>query len=262
MNRTVTLISFITILFFSSCNYNVYYVSPFNINCNTYYARPLVSDSIRSAIYGTTLISTGSQNYGRDNPLSVQLSLHRSHTFRYLQAYYGANLAVGTYLLGENNYLVNRNYDGRYFGGGWANGGINLVIPVKQHEFRVLGIESSFGKEWGDYLQFRNHLPDSVANIIYRNNRFGSIGLSTEMVFKARNGAIGMKFAYGESFYRNIDKERSLARSKSVYLPPGYYSTTFSYTKQKYTLSIQLNADEHATSGQLGFTYKLNSILR
>ena len=64
-----------------------------------------------------------------------------------------------------------------------------------------------------------------------------------------------MKFAYGESFYKNLNQGRTV--TKPFYLERGYYSTTFSITKEILTISMQLNAGVYATSGQLGFTWRL-----
>lgn len=264
MKKTYTLLF---LLIFCSCNPRAYYLSPFNINCNTYYARPMLADSVKSAIYGSVLLTNGTANDNAgDAVYNGQLSLHRSHTAKHIQVYYGANLALGAYKTGTYSYNgniaflnqdeINGKSGSKFFGGGWLNGGVNLVIPIKQHEFRVLGIESSLGKEWGSYYDFRKGLSDSAASSVFRDDRFGSVGLSTEMVFRARKAAVGMKFAYGESFYRNLDKGRSV--SKPFYLERGYYSTTFSLTKQYWTISAQLNAGVYASSAQLGFSYRLH----
>jgi hypothetical protein len=226
----------------------------------------MIADSVKSAIYATALFTDGSANdKGNDGVYNAQFSLHRSHTTKYFQAYYGGNIAVGRYNVSDYSYNNNRAFlnkdeinskaGGKFFGGGWLNGGINIVIPMKQHEFRVLGIESSLGKEWGDYYDFRKGLSDSAASTIFRDDRFGSIGLCTEMVFRARKSAVGMKFAYGESFYKNLNQERTV--TKPFYLERGYYSTTFSLTKEILTISMQLNAGAYATSAQLGFTWRL-----
>src|SRR5271169_3805850 len=84
---------------FSSCvERRGFYLSPQNANSNPYHAIPMKADSLKSAIYVSGIFSSGSANdQGADRLYAFQGSLHRSNNFGIFQAYYGANLSLGSY---------------------------------------------------------------------------------------------------------------------------------------------------------------------
>ncbi|SEW34980.1 hypothetical protein SAMN05428988_4254 [Chitinophaga sp. YR573] len=283
MNRNSTLIFLLVPVVFSSCARRSYYLSPFNGNATTYYAKPLLADSAKSATYFSATFTAGRPNnqyytydgdgYEKqltDNLKAFQFSFHRSHTSKYFQAYYGASFTTGTYEVTRfdslhyyGNYAnadLSKILGGhKYFAGAGLVGGINLVMPFRRgHEWRVLGIETSIGKEWGDYLDFRKSMPDSSATAISKNDHYGYIGLTSELVFKKRQNAFGIKWALGTSLYRTIELGKSDLRT--TYVVPLYFSTTFQYSRPKFTVFTQINATEHAESVQLGASYKLSKI--
>lgn len=270
MKKNFTYLLLLTVIVASSCNRRAYYLSPFNANSNSYYTKPMVADSVKSAFYASGGASLGWANYqGSDNLYNAQFSLHRSHTGTNIQAFYGVTAALGLYrvkalkndsTLFFDPYEINKGGADQFFGGVWFNGGVNAVIPFEKAEWRVLGIQAAWGKEWGDYYQFRRSLADSAASTIYKDDRFGNIGLTTEVVWRLKNnGAIGMKFAYGETFYRkNIDLSKSTS-TYTYYLEPGYYTGTFHVTKENTTFYMQFNKAAYATILQFGVNCKIAS---
>jgi hypothetical protein len=269
---------------FSSCVRRAYYLSPFNGNANTYFAKPLLADSAKSATYVSATFTAGAANdeyYTYDSAINrslsdnlhaFQFSFHRSHTAKFFQAYYGASFTTGRYEVTRYDSLhYDSNYanadmskvqtGNKYYAGAGLVGGINLVIPFrKRHEWRVIGVETSIGKEWGDYLDFRKSLPDSSASAITRNDHYGYVGLTSELVFKNRQNAFGVKWALGSSLFKTIEIGKS--DISSTYLVPLYFSATFQYSRPKFTAFLQLNKTNHAESIQLGSSYKLSKIHR
>jgi len=284
MNRNSTLLFLLILFVFSSCARKSYYLSPFNGNAMTYYAKPLLADSAKSATYFSATFTAGDPNNEyytyddnnkkqlSDNLEAFQFSFHRSHTSKFFQAYYGASFTTGTYEVTRYDSLhYEGNYAGadlskllgghKYFAGAGLVGGINLVMPLRRgHEWRVLGIETSIGKEWGDYLNFRKSMPDSSAIAISKNDHYGYIGLTSELVFKKRQNTFGIKWALGSSLYKTIELGRSDLRT--TYVVPIYFSTTFQYSRPKFTVFTQINVTDHSESFQLGASYKLSKIHR
>jgi hypothetical protein len=291
MNRNFTLQLLSVLIIFSGCaSRKAYFLSPLSSNSNTYYAKPLLADSVKSAIYVTAVYTDGDMNPGSysthdtnadgsesynshsvsDKLHNFQLSFHRSNTInKFFQAYYGANVSAGTYNVSRYNPehtdeavnvgLINSEAGTKSFGGVSLAGGINCVLPFKQgSEWRFIGIEGNIGKEWGDYYKFRKNLPDSSANGVTSNNNFGSIGFTSEVVFKKGNNNFGFKVALGTSLFRTEDMGKSDFRT--VYVPPVYFAGTMQYSRPKFTLFIQLNQASHASSAQFGASYKLSRV--
>jgi hypothetical protein len=289
MNRNFTLQLLPIIIVFTGCTRKAYFLSPLSSNSNTYYAKPLLADSARTAIYVTAVYTEGDMNAGSysthrteddgretytsnsisDKLQSFQLSFHRSHTSKHFQAYYGAGISTGTYTISRydslqsdklvNVALINSQAGRKYFGGGSLAGGINLVIPFKKgYEWRAVGIEGNIGKEWGDYYKFRKNLPDSSANAVTRNNTYGSIGITSEVVFKKGKNNFGFKIGYGTSLFRTIELGKSDVRT--TYVTPFYFTGTMQYSRPKFTIFIQVNEASHAESAQFGVSYKLSRV--
>jgi hypothetical protein len=291
MNRTFTLQLFSVLIVFSGCaSRKAYFLSPLSSNSNTYYAKPLLADSVKSAIYVTAIYTNGDMNPGYDHANTIntdgsenydsktvsdklhnfQLSFHRSHIINnYFQAYYGANVSAGTYNVNRydsvntdhrvNVPLINGQAGTKHFGGGSLAGGINRVAKFKNgSEWRFFGIEGNIGKEWGDYYKFRKNLPDSAANGVTKNNTFGSIGFTSEVVFKKGNNNFGFKIALGSSFFQTVDE--GVSDLRTIYVVPLYFAYTMQYSRPKFTLFIQLNQASHASSAQFGASYKLSRV--
>jgi hypothetical protein len=250
-----------------------YYLSPQNANSNPYHERPMKSDSLNSALYANAVFFNGSANYsGTDHNFGFEGSLHRSNQFSVFQSYYGANITMGSYHVGDYynyNYGYNNPFDttvhipgsGNFFGSFGVSGGINLVA-THQHrkknrhsEWRILGIETSIQKEFGNYAVWRDKLPDSLANIIYSRHFSAYLGLYTEWVWTNKhNTELGFKLAMGEdldpgSCYRNY-----LAES---ILPLHTVSITYHVTKSHFTGFVQTNFGTYASNIQFGFSYRL-----
>jgi hypothetical protein len=276
MRRNSTLFVLFLSFLFTGCVTRSYFLSPFNGNSNPYYAKPLMSDSLKSAVYATGVLTLGSANEDLSDEVSkFSLSLHRSHTFKYFQAYYGGSIAAGLYDVSHykadsfynfspyvNVSAINSSAGTKYFSGASLHGGMNMVVPMSvRHEWRILGVEASLGREWGDYLDFRNKLPDSASDAIWKTDRYGTIGLTTEMAFKTTKGSWGFKLARGISFYRTIELGE-YDNNRQHYLRPSYFSAAFHVTRKKYTGFAQLNAGSYAANFQLGLNYRLGRMYK
>jgi hypothetical protein len=283
------LTAILVICLFSSCMEarQGYYLSPGNANTNPYHPIPLTTDSIRNAIYASLVYSIGSANdRGFDQVSVIQAGLHRSQNFGCFQAYYGINLSLGSYNMAG---YYNSHYHeegglfggypvpddtiyhipdkGEFFGMYGVTGGINVVIKARdgRGEWRALGIETSVQNEFGEYADFRKKLPDSAANVIFKNTVEATVGLYTDFIWKTPRGIVGgFKFAGGvmlnptSNYIRSPTDNYTTGSSKLNNLfPITYFSPTFHMSKGHYTGFIQLNFGTYADSFQFGLSYRL-----
>lgn len=255
----------VCMLLLSSCAQYAYYQSPFQCNTASYKTMPLYSDSIRSAVYANaTFTGGGANNNYRDGIGGGMASIYRTHTARYLQAFYGLTGALGNYQVkpyaGKLNnknidtIAINNNAGNKFFGGWGATGGLNLNIPFRENELRI-GTELSWQQEFGKLLSFRKNLPDSAANLIDASKNYATIAFTGDLVFHLPKGALGFKIAMVRSLklLHGFDNQR-LPYSVS----PSYVSQTFHVTINKVTGFYQMNFGNYAMSFQLGLNYRLH----
>src|ERR1700744_4196594 len=136
---------FLTGLFLSGCLVSVrqqaFYVSPFNGNSGDYHPLPMVQDSSHTAVYvrGNYFVGTAN-NHHTDRLGGGDESLYVAHHPGMLQCYYGLDLSLGSYKLGQWDTVYSSGYTelppvnaksltpyaGRkFFGGAGFSGGAN-----------------------------------------------------------------------------------------------------------------------------------------
>lgn len=260
----------VVLCFFSSCVSTAYFYSPGNASAVPYHAIPLRSDSLKGATYLSSIFTLGGANEGwRDGVYSFQERIHRSNNFGNFQTYYGANLSLGTYHIAEYS-NVDRPYypydttnyhtyaSNRFFGLYGFNGGINVVVPIKRGgEWRAIGLETSVQKEFGSYYDFRKNIVDSAADVVFRKNVTGTIGLYTDIIAKSRHGAeFGYKMSWG--FMLNPESDYTHVYTQNAVNPVAYFSNTFHFSKENITGFVQVNlSNSYAGNIQFGINYKL-----
>ena len=252
------------------------YLSPMNAQSLPYHTIPFQSDSMKSAVYGSLVYTSGTANdKGRDWINAGQASIYRSHNFGNFQAFYGASITLGAYhqtefynanytpgsagLIGGGDQPIDTFYHipaHRYsFGSYGISGGINGVKSLGNTEWRFLGIETSLQNEFGDYYSFRKNLQDSAANIIFRHHVTGTIGIYTDGLWRTGlNTQFGFKFAL--NMLVNPRSDYTLLNTYSIF-PVTFFSTTFHITAKQFTGFIQGNLGTKATSFQIGTSYRL-----
>ncbi|HLK29955.1 MAG TPA: hypothetical protein VKT28_15350 [Puia sp.] len=261
MKKNITLFLFPAIFLFGSCVESSYLFSPNNATSIPYHAIPLQSDSLKGANYVSSTFTLGGANQAwRDGVYAFQGRIHRSNNFSSFQSYYGANLTLGDYHVAQYNYSSVDYYPSNNFFGSYGfNGGINAVMPTRHGgEWRVIGIETSVQKEFGSYYNFRKNLPDSSADIIFRKNVTGTLGIFTNIIAKSRRGSqFGYKMSLGfmlnpESDYTHYYDRHTLVN------PTIYFSHTIHFTKEKVTGFVQFNfSNNYAGNVQFGINYRL-----
>jgi hypothetical protein len=257
---------------------HAYYVSPLNGNNETYHPLPLREDSAHTAFYANANFFAGSANeQGTDYFNGGRLSLSAAHHFDMLQFYYGVDGTLGSYHLGHwhdgytgpliggyptsapRNANILNSYSGpRTFGCAGFQAGINGVIPVRQGEWRFLGLETSLNREFGDYLSFRKNLADSLASLNIRNPFFTSLGLTSEVVGRTRHGEFGIRLAKGWVLGSAYQRSNVFDDLSAHYLRYNYFNGSFHYTYDRYTGYFQVDGGTKGSSIQVGLQFRLN----
>lgn len=267
MRKLVTFILLMILL--TGCTRYAYFQSPLHTNTNSYKAIPTNRDKTPSAVYASGAITTGGANdNNRDGFTALIGSLHRSHNWGHFQAYYGLSGTLGRYKVDSvsngtslyrnnsmNDSLINARSGSKFFGSWGMVSGINFVWPFRGGgEWRVIGTELSWNQEFGKYLDFRQQLPDRAANLIDKNRRFLTIGVSTDLLLPITNGYLGVKMGgvFNPRSLKGYNKEGFPTTYSS-----SYFSNTFHLTLSRVTGFLQMNFGTYAVGLQLGANLRL-----
>lgn len=259
------------ILFHTSCVRKSVFRSPYTNLQHSYHVMPVITDSTHSANY-ISLAST--HGFGNDNwsdGLAIaQLKFHHAQTMGNFQGFLGAHAHAGFYRIDPSSYYNNYyRYDpwqdtisqyngpaGRKFTGSVGiNGGLTYTLVLgRKLEWRILGIEASLGREFGEYLDVRKQIPDSVITYTDKRNTPVTIGGFTELVFKPSNPRFrfGYQLAVGSGIHRMSNTSISQGN-----LTPMYVNNTFQFTMYRYTGYFQARVGDYFGGVQLGFSYRL-----
>lgn len=278
---------------FSSCGISrpqqAFYVSPFNGASDGYHALPMHTDTVNTAAYVRVSGFGGNANdLQTDHFGGANASFYLAHHGDWWQAYYGVDGTLGGYTLGtwrpqertnfdrlyynpigifflqDNSYRMPakadqlNTYSGAYtYGGLGFSGGFNAVTAMGQGEWRFIGIETALHQEFGQYRNLRQNMPDSIAGYINRNPFYGTLGLTTEFVFRTTTGDFGFRLADGWILGSGYHTTGVYDSSMGQPLHYSSYGTfTAHFTIGRYTVYYQASSASKASSSQLGFIYR------
>lgn len=247
-----------------------YIMSPMDINSSPYQSLPSTVDSQKAATYASFAFNGGGSNQTlRDGVFGIRAGISRSYQFGSFQAYYGGGINLGNYSMADGyayrdyrplNGMNDTSYhylsSNKFFGSYRVGGGMNLVIPFGngRGEWRIIGFETSYQREFGDYVRYRKQLPDSVADLVASYNQIFTLGGTTELVGISRHGTeIGYKVAVGAVLF-----PAGTYRGEDKGFKPYYMSHALHLTKRKVTGFVQFNIGAHAASFQFGMNYNLS----
>lgn len=265
----IILVALCAVLFTSCIRTRTIFRAPYTNQQNTYHVMPVLTDEKKTAHYLTASPTMGGMNdYLNDEIYILQGKWHVSHQFgSNLQGYFGLHGSAGLYDISSSAY--NLEYDpntgnpmefkgpkGNKFTGSFGStAGMAVVIPLgTRAEWRVIGVESSIGREFGDYYKARRSLPDSVIDIADRRNLHVTLGGFTEWIFKPRNPDIrlGYQLAIGSSLHRLRNPVNDFYN-----FTPYYVNNTFHFTVRRTTGIARLSAGPFFGAVQLGVSYRL-----
>jgi hypothetical protein len=242
--RLLLLIAIIPLLLTSCIEQQVIFLSPYPNIQTSYNATPLLRDSMRVANYGSVGFTNGSSNDNLSDRLFIaHLKFHQSLLVgKNVQFFYGLQGSAGSYKVNWADYYSYPYYvdpvrlhaleGGRFTGSAGLLGGVSLVIPMgHRFEWKVIGVEGSVSKEFGDYQSFRENIPDSLVTMVDRKSLPGSVGGFTEFNFALKNKkSMGMKFGLGSGLTTLDSKVQYYNRINTMYYIMGYHFTIDRYT--------------------------------
>ena len=246
----------------------LWYTSPLNASSQPYVAMPTFKDSSKSATYANINFYKGSANdYGSDEVNLFSLGIYRTKKINMLQLYYGGNFFIGNYVLhplttDDMNYFQYKKIEygniNKPFSAVGLMGGINYTVRAKNSEWRLLGLEFTTNKEFGNYLNFRESLSDSSTTLLIKNSAYTTLGLNTEIISYLRKGSLGLKFSYGYILEKDYLKPKIYdIHNGNQRQSFNYVTLAISYTNKKYTGYIQSDFGIKASGSRVGFVYRL-----
>jgi len=246
---TITLLS-------ASCRETAF-LTPLNHISHYYRTIPLHSDSVKNATYANALLTLGNGNrILTDDFYSFQAGANRSFNFGNFQGYFGGDMTLGNYQLNPSDFpnSTNNGLTSKFFGAYGFNAAVNYVMPFDRGEWRVIGLETSFQNEFGDYLQFRKTFPPENALIVQTADWIKTLGVYTEFAWKVgHNKIFGYRLAAGGTF----TSPKNYLGSDSTHTP-GYFSNTFRLSSDYITGFLQMNTGTYAFSMQLGMNFNIS----
>ena len=268
--KVLTLLSLIAIIT-AQCNRYGYYMSPFNTVDHPYRAHLLNADSAKKATFINVALSGAGYNDDlTDGAWLLQSSLYKTHKFGSFRGWYGGTLGLGQYdiadLHGYNSFgntdpeFINAHAGTKFMGGIGAFGGLSVVQKIDENaEWRALSVETSYLKEFGAYLNFRNKLSDTTADAYYQHNYFLTMALGSEFATKTKRGEFGFKVNY------TIDLNRMAGyfiRNGTFYANPRLTSLNFAFHWAKYTRSyfMMMGGGPYSLNMQIGMNFRLGHL--
>lgn len=276
----IILLLCLSLLLLSGCVTRAVYQSPMHTHTNRYKPIPMHNEGSSAATYAGFHTAVGTANeHGQDQAFNFGTSFHRSHNFNHFQATYGANLTVGDYKVNRyhipdsNRIIVNRDFDAvkineqaghKFFGAYGLSGSVNVVVPFRNSEWRVIGTELAWNQEFGKYLQFRKDLPAGSATMVDRKKSYFTWGFFTEILGRVgrQDNSLGYKLSFfGTS--RKLYNEWNTTPAGPEYIQPACLSQTLHFTlENKVTIAIQANLGTYAFSSSLSTLVRLDKLAK
>jgi hypothetical protein len=111
-------------------------------------------------------------------------------------------------------------------------------------------------REFGNYLDFRQGLPDTAANTIFKGRVASTVGLGMEIAFRVPHGMIGLRAMGGGALINPSDLYHG---NKSTNYGMGFFSGTLSVVNYHYTCFGQMNFGNSSFGAQIGLQYALDA---
>jgi hypothetical protein len=183
------------LLILSSCTRH-YYPSAMFQNDVQYMSKPYSGDSVRHGTYasGTFMVTLNSGNIDEAESAGL-LNIYQSYTLKNpnLNISYGVLGFAGNYTGGNNNSLTD--FDKSFYGLG-ANFSMSPYINRDNIDWRIIGLDLTYTKEFGDYAAFRKRMPDTDTRTFYRNTDLFTYGIFTEAMIKV-SPVVSLAFKVG-----------------------------------------------------------------
>nr|WP_321231884.1 hypothetical protein [uncultured Psychroserpens sp.] len=251
---SVLLLAIIGIFMLTSCGKRVYTSGTYG-SIKSYTVKPEYRGENKKGTYISADFSKGEQdvtNSITDKKTFLSIRAHRSITRKYFNFYYGLGGTLGNYKFG-GPITDGVNVGSKAFYSLNSKTGINLNLPTKKMDWRILGVELIYNYEFGPYQNTLEDVKNSTEDselLIFNKKSILSYNLTTEAVFKLNSGnALSLGIYVGDI----LNKTGNLKGEDSNFL-----GVFISFKFKKITLSlVSESAQESIGSSKFGLTYQL-----
>ncbi|MBS1529636.1 MAG: hypothetical protein JSU01_04985 [Bacteroidetes bacterium] len=173
------------LLLTSSCA-NHTYTSALYHHDIAYQPKPASFDSTKTATYLSGGMNLYTDPTWADFISMGQANLSRAHVFKNANLSYGVFGAVGDYQAGTSGNSP-YNFTHKYFEAVGARISGDLYTPYERMDFRYIGFEASYSREFGAYADFRKFLSQQPQFRADTRTELYTLGLTSEILFHNEN---------------------------------------------------------------------------
>ena len=239
---------------FSSCGKRVYTSGTYGA-IKSYTAKPEYRGENKTATYVSLDLARGRQDVTNDiTDKKTLLSVrgHRSMTRKYFNFYYGLGATLGNYRFG-GPITTEVDESSKAFYSLNTKSGINLNLPTKKMDWRIVGVELAYNYEFGPYqntLDEAKNNNEDPALLVFNKKSILSYNVSSEAVFKLKNDrALSLGFYVGDI----LNKTGNLKGENSE-----FFGVFMTFRIKKFTFSLlSESAKEDIGTSKFGLTYQL-----
>lgn len=232
---------------------------------NLYMAKPDYDTQRHNAkTYASADIGVNSGYNSQEGSFYLMPGIHRAHAFSFFDVAYGSFGYLGRYQVSN----IPEENGGKFYYGLGGRGSANFNARFENFEWRVVGIEGAFSKEFGGYRQMRSEYsnPEVDSLVMYHTKgNTAEFNLFTEFVFRdsrsqdywSIKAATGYTSSFGNNDNESIRRgdgtgiygQANVTVKRDPYIIGGNYYLTFGYSgipifRQGLTLSFQIPLDE------------------
>ncbi|WP_298900387.1 hypothetical protein [uncultured Psychroserpens sp.] len=252
--RHAIVVAILGVFMLSSCGKRVYTSGTYGA-IKSYTAKPEFRGENDKGTYVSINLSRGSQevtNNMTDKKALISIRGHKSITRKYFNFHYGLGGTFGNYKFG-GPIIDGVNDDSKAFYSLNTKTGINLNLPTKRMDWRVIGVELVYNYEFGPYqntLEKVKNSSEDPALLIFNKKSIFSYNFSSEAVFKLNNDrALGLGFYIGDI----LNKTGNLKGENSEFI-----GVFMSFRFKKFTfIVLNESAKEDIGTSKFGLTYQL-----
>ncbi len=181
MNRTTLAILLPILLFSAACNQHIYAPALYKTDVH-YQFKPMSSDSVKTANYGSAGIGIGSGVNLQDQIVMGEASYNRANTLQNFNFSYGASAYLGDY----QNHVIQQQ-EAEYFtdkliAGFGLRGSADIYANTGRTDVRF-GIEAAYSNEFGSYADFRKDVQKNSNFYADATNSLFTGGVTAEVIW-------------------------------------------------------------------------------
>jgi len=190
---------------FYGCSSHVYAPALYHQDI-AYMPKPASFSKEKVAAYASGGVNLYSDPTYQNTQESAQFNL--SQGFRFDKANFAWNVfgVAGDYSKSQDINGQYVDFKDKFFGAAGARISANLFTTYEKMEWRYLGFEAVYSREFGDYANYRKQVAPNPDYLADPRTELVSVGLTTEFVFHGQNTEIvhGIRGFLGTTFGRNI----------------------------------------------------------